>query len=125
MPSINLTIEDVEKLHMVKAVLEERYFNHFTHQDLAQMVGTNESKLRVGFKQLHNCTIYDFQTAVRIEKAKEMLENTEFSLKLIAIRVGLDQSNLVKTFKKATGFTPRQWRMNSRRNGMYYWEPRA
>ena len=121
MTTIHLTNEDTEKLHMVKAVLEARYFNHFTHQELAQMVGTNENKLRVGFKYLHNSTIYEYQTTIRIDKAKELLANSEMSLKLIAMRVGLDQSNLVKSFKRVTGYTPRQWRLNNRK-GYYYWE---
>ena len=63
----------------------------------------------------HSKTINAYQTEVRIDKAKALLENSDLSLKVISIQVGLDKSNLVKTFKKLTGVTPMQWRVNSHR----------
>ena len=119
MQTLNLTKEDAEKIFAIKAVLEKHYHRRYTHQDLAQMVGTNESRLRVGFKQIVNKTISDYLSEVRMEKVKEMLENSDLSLKVIAIRVGLDRSNLLRCFKKFTGCTPRQWRNNIRKNGVY------
>jgi AraC-like DNA-binding protein len=122
MNTVNITAGDAEKIQIIKTVLEKQYFKHFTQQDLAQMVGTNESKLRSDFKELIKKTIYAFQTDLRIEKAKDLLENSSLSLKVIAVQVGLDQSNLAKTFKRSTGFTPRQWRINNRKNGLFYSE---
>jgi AraC-like DNA-binding protein len=47
---------------------------------------------------------------VRIRKAKELLEGSRLGLGVIAKKLGLDKSNFMKSFKKATGVTPREWR---------------
>ena len=110
MYTLNLTAADTEKLYMVKAVIEKQYDNHLSHRALAQMVGTNESKLRAGFKQLHNQTIYEFQTSIRIEKAKELLENTSLKAKEVAMKVGYSNPDyFYKIFKKITGKYPSEY----------------
>lgn len=99
------------KIHLVAAFLQREYKYHYTHQQLALKVGTNESHLRVAFKQVYNTTINAFLREIRISKAKELLENTEWPLYMIAVHVGFkDASIFIKNFKKSTGFTPVKWR---------------
>lgn len=109
--------EDLEKIIAAKCILEKEYYRHYTHEELAQMVGTNEHKLKTGFKDVTNKCVYEYLTCIRIEKAKELLENTELPLKIIARKLGLDKSNLNKCFKKLTGNTPMEWRKG---NSGYY-----
>jgi AraC-like DNA-binding protein len=66
--------------------------------------------LRTIFKRVTGKTINDFQTMVRIEKAKKYLSSTDDPVKRIAYNVGLDIRTLEKHFKKCTGMTPLAWR---------------
>jgi AraC-like DNA-binding protein len=110
MAHVHLSTEDLEKCRQAKTILEKEFSRHHTISWLAREVGTNENKLKKGFKLLHNITIHACVTAIRIEKAKELLECTELPVETIAYKLGLDQSNLIKQFKRNTGFTPKEWR---------------
>ena len=115
MQKIHMKQHDLEKIIAAKCILEKEYYRHYTHEELAQMVGTNERKLRVCFKEVTSKGLYEYLTTIRIEKAKELLENTDLPLKVIARKLGLDKSNLNKCFKKATNVTPMEWRRINRR----------
>jgi AraC-like DNA-binding protein len=108
---LNLKQEDVEKLHLAKAILEKEYRQHYTNYQLARKVSTNEYKLKHGFKQTFNMNLYEFLTSIRIEKAKDLLEFTEEPVSRVAINVGFpDGGSFSKRFKQLTGFSPLKYR---------------
>lgn len=108
---MGLKESDYIKIRLLVVFLETNYKYNLTHRQLASKVGTNESRLRVGFKQLHNCTIHEYITKFRIEKVKELLMETDWSLQMIASHSGFKtSSNLIKNFKKSTNLTPLVWK---------------
>ena len=108
---IQLNDDDCRKLNDVKTILEKDLTRHITNQELAQRVGTNEFKLKHGFKQLFNMTPFQYLTNARLEKAKALLEFTDYPIKKIAVDVGFRQSaNFTKRFKKSIGCSPLKWR---------------
>jgi AraC-like DNA-binding protein len=108
---LNLKQEDVEKLHLAKAILEKEYKQHYTNYQLARKVSTNEYKLKHGFKQTFKVNLYEFLTKIRIEKAKDLLKYTEDPVSRIAINVGYpDGGCFSKRFKQLTGFSPLKYR---------------
>jgi AraC-like DNA-binding protein len=111
---MNMKQEDLEKASMIKAILEKEFYKHFTIPDLVQLVGTNKKTLNTAFKYLTGKSIIMYQREIRIEKAKELLVETDHTIERIASKVGLDRSNLEKQFKKLTDKTPREWRIESR-----------
>lgn len=63
------------------------------------------------FKEQHGEGIFDYISRVRIEKAKELLNDHDLSVKDIAERVGYINSNVfIRAFKKFTGLTPGKYR---------------
>ena len=109
---ISLKNEDLEKARGIKTFLEKNYPIHHSYDDLVRRFGINKLKLKKAFKAVTNENIHEYLTKVRIENAKMLLENTDRTIKDIAKKVGLDKSNLIKQFKKATGKTPTEWRNN-------------
>lgn len=108
---INLKKDDCIKLRIIKDILDNDYKRHYTYSELAQKVNTNEHKMKNGFLQLYKTSLYAYLTNVRIEKAKELLIQTEDAIKQIAGKVGFkDTSNFNKNFKKLTGTSPSMWR---------------
>ena len=114
--NVRLTGEDREKIEIIKTILDKEFKSHYTHHQLAQKVGINESKLQLGFKLMYQKTLYEYLRHVRIKNAKELLSSTDLPIKLIAGKVGYDVSNFNKRFKEVAGVTPFAWRKNTNRS---------
>jgi len=111
---MNMKQEDLEKATIIKTILEKEFYKHFTVPDLVQLAGTNKKLLNAAFRYLTGQPIIMYQRAIRIEKAKDLLLETDHTIERIASRVGLDRSNLEKQFKKITDKTPREWRQENK-----------
>jgi two-component system response regulator YesN len=63
------------------------------------------------FKQEKGYNFVDFLTQVRIDKAKKLLQNPDYTAVRIAAEVGYqDASYFSRVFRQATGMTPNQYR---------------
>jgi len=115
---MTLTNNDQEIVAQVIAILNKEYKHQHSHARLANRFCINDRRLRKIFKQVKGHTINGFLTAVRIEKAKEFLRNTDDPIKKIAWNVGYyTRRNLEKKFKNFTGTTPLDWRNDNRKTG--------
>ena len=109
--NIKLTRADIDGLKKVKAIIAKDFKMHTTIVGLAQEVGINDYKLKKGFKELFDVTIYDYLYKVRMEKARELLDEPDISIKEIAKTVGYrSASSFIEAFKKMFGETPSSWR---------------
>jgi two-component system response regulator YesN len=63
------------------------------------------------FKKEIGVSFVEYLNSVRIEKAKELLDNTDSMEYEIAVRVGYKEGKYFSViFKKMTGMSPRQYR---------------
>lgn len=70
------------------------------------------SRLRHLFKAQTSMTPTQYLKSQRLERAHYLLEATFLSVKQIRQKVGLrDDSHFVRDFKRAYGFTPKQYRL--------------
>jgi transcriptional regulator GlxA family with amidase domain len=112
---MNIKNGDLEKALMIKTILEKEYYKHFTVPDLVQLVGSNKKTLNAAFKFISGGkSIIMYQRKIRIEKAKDLLVETDDCIERIATRVGLDRRNLEKQLKRLTEKTPREWRIENK-----------
>lgn len=78
-------------------------------KQLAHMFGTNEFKLKDGFRHMLKTSIYQFYTDERLKGAKLMIEQTETPLKNVAHLCGYNSyPNFSKAYKKKFGIAPRE-----------------
>lgn len=78
---------------------------------LAHNFGTNEFKLKYGFKQMYGTTVFRFLKRERMRKGKLLLENTSLPIKTIAEMCGyLHPSHFSKDFKGEFGVAPKMIR---------------
>lgn len=95
----------------VKAYLDMNYVQKIRIKDLSAMFYISEAYLSDIFKILTQKTIIEYLADVRIEAAKELLENTRMNISNIAEAVGYgDYCYFNKIFKKYVGVTPYQYR---------------
>lgn len=122
---IHISKEDLERVTFVTNLILQNYRYYYTPQQLAAKANTNESKLRRIFKEVHNHTIHNFYIIVKVEKAKELLKETEIPINEIARRVGLELRTFNRQFKKTAKMSPNEWRIkhvyrNEEHNRMSY-----
>ena len=83
-------------------------------QDAADEVHLSQSHFSTVFAQEIGLTFTQYLTALRIGKAKELLETTEMRASQIAQEVGYNDPHYFSyLFKKNTGFTPGEYRKNT------------
>lgn len=80
-------------------------------KELAHLFGTNEFKLKNGFRRMLGTTVFRFQRAERMKRAKLLVLNTNVPLKDIARSIGYaSASHFYKAFKEIYGKTPHKFR---------------
>lgn len=78
---------------------------------IARTVNISSSRLRHLFKIEIGLTPSQYLRALRLERAKLLLETTFLSVKQIAVGVGMDRDvSLVRDFKKSYGISPAKYR---------------
>lgn len=76
-------------------------------KDLALQMGTNEYKLKYGFKQLYGTTIFRFLTQERLRKTKPLIQYSNLTLKEIAHMTGFKSvTHFSRAFKEKYGKSP-------------------
>ncbi len=80
---------------------------------IADKLAMNPSYLGRVYRQKTLKALPDYITEVRINKAKELLQNTQYSIAEISEKIGFANSSyFYKTFKKYNGVTPNDFRKN-------------
>lgn len=78
---------------------------------VAQEFGVTANYLSRFFKQETGCTFIQYITMIRMDRAKELLMNSDIPVKDIVTRIGyMDTANFVRKFKNYEGITPGQYR---------------
>jgi len=102
---------DIPALEKAKQIIEKDPSEHFSISRLATMVGLNEFKLKVGFKELFKITPYQYLRFLRLQQAKALLEDTDLTIAQIAHRVGFGSYNgLSTTYKNVYKIAPTHYR---------------
>lgn len=98
---------DIQRLHEAKWIVENNLEQPYSIPQLAAKVGINEFKLKKGFKQLFNTTVFRYIFDIRMDKAKHLLLEGNQSIAEIADIVGYKNSHHFSTaFKRKYGILP-------------------
>lgn len=103
------------QLEKVKVQIKKQLDIQFSIEELSKTAGLNTSYLKKYFKESNGITIFEYSQKKRIQYAKNLLINTQFTIALIAEKVGYQQSaHFSHAFKRNTGFSPNQYRKNKK-----------
>ncbi|WP_050698738.1 response regulator [Anaeromassilibacillus senegalensis] len=97
----------------VKRSISQRLGEPLTREGLAGEVFLNPDYLGRLFKKETGTSINDYLVGARLQEAKRLLRQTEYSIGEIASRVGYSNfSYFSKLFKTETGYTPNEYRLH-------------
>jgi AraC-like DNA-binding protein len=102
-------------MHRVREHVEAHLGESIDLAALATVAGVSIFHFARQFKQSTGVTPHHYLVARRIERARQMLAGTDFSLSEIALATGFaDQSHFARHFRQMTGTTPREFRLSTR-----------
>lgn len=105
----SLSKKEHKQILEAQLILKERLENPPGIVELARLIGMNEYKLRLGFKEIFDNTIYGYLRQQRMLKAKELIETRELSVSEAGYMVGYsNMSHFATAFKNEFGITPGQ-----------------
>ncbi|RRJ90763.1 helix-turn-helix transcriptional regulator [Flavobacterium macacae] len=115
-PAIHLQAVDFVTKYTYDPRLMQKVHDHIlanmdsklpTLRGMARLFGTNEFKLKNGFKQLYGCTIQQFYNGERLNRAQLLIAHTIVPLKNIAHMGGFSTyPNFSRAFKIRFGYSP-------------------
>jgi LacI family transcriptional regulator len=108
-----LAVED-RQIAAVIRFIREHACEGIDVSDVLRAVPMSRSTLDRRFITLMNCSPKDEILRVRLNRAKQLLAETDFSLPIIAEKIGLEHAEyLSRIFKKRVGMTPSEFRAQS------------
>lgn len=111
---MTLTVRDINRVYEARDLLLENYVQPPTIAQLSRSVAINQTKLKAAFKAVFGQTVFEFVRKCKMDRAVELLLNTDDSIAEIAYAVGYEYpSNFTHAFKRDFGYLPNQLRKNA------------
>ncbi|TXE05507.1 helix-turn-helix transcriptional regulator [Gelidibacter salicanalis] len=106
---------EIQQLEVLTTKIKANPQQQYTIKELCKQTGLSVSKLQAGFKEMHNCTVAIFIRNIRLEKALDMLRNTDLNVSEIVYSVGLtSRSYFCRIFKKRFKCSPKSYQQQLR-----------
>ncbi len=98
-------------IHNSIAYIEKHYTQDITLENVSDMVGLTPQYFSSYFKDEMDITFTEYVTKLRIEKAKEIIRNSQMSIQEVCYYVGYHDPNYFsRIFRKYVGCTPTRYK---------------
>ncbi|MBF4488127.1 AraC family transcriptional regulator [Flavobacterium sp. CSZ] len=82
-------------------------------QQLADEIGLNSKKLKMGFKQMYGHTVYEFLFEYKMDLARNLLDSGSYNVNEVGLKIGYSTgSHFIVGFKKKFATTPKKYLMS-------------
>ena len=108
--------ESREEKHYARLTdyIRKEYMHDISLDSAGEALGMSPSYIGLVFRKVGGTSFLKYLTDIRMEEAKRLLRTTDLTLKEIGKLVGIENQNtLIRTFKKAEGVTPGQYRVTN------------
>ncbi|MFD1143273.1 helix-turn-helix transcriptional regulator [Larkinella insperata] len=104
-----LARRDVDLFYAIRDFLDQNYQNPPSLLTLARQFGTNDFKLKKGFKELFGTTVFGYVAQKRLTTAHHLLQATQASVQEVSELVGFSNAaHFATAFRRQFGHTPSQ-----------------
>lgn len=109
--------ENVLKIRRAKDIVIANMAEPPGLQELADQVGINLKKLKMGFRQIYGDSVYSFLFDYKMEYARKLLDSGSFNVNEVGLKIGYSTaSHFIAAFKKKFGTTPKKYLMSINSN---------
>ncbi|WP_027126178.1 helix-turn-helix domain-containing protein [Gelidibacter mesophilus] len=109
-PVINgLRKEERENLIRIENYIQTHLKEELSIKKLSELAGFNTSKFKTAFKQVYGIPVFKYITALRIEKAMQLISEHDHTIAQASYEVGYkNPQHFTVAFKKKLGYLPSQ-----------------
>ena len=113
-----LIVEDnVMKIRKAKEIIIANMAEPPGLQELADEIGLNLKKLKMGFKQIYGDTVYGFLFDYKMNIARKLLDSGSYNVNEVGLKIGYSTgSHFIAAFKKKFATTPKKYLMSINQN---------
>jgi AraC-like DNA-binding protein len=105
--------ENVLKIKKAKEIVIANMAEPPGLQELADQVGLNLKKLKMGFKQIYGDSVYSFLFDYKMDYARKLLDSGTYNVNEVGVQIGYSTaSHFIAAFKKKFGTTPKKYLMS-------------
>ena len=109
--------ENVMKIKKAKEIVIANIAEPPGLQELADQVGLNLKKLKMGFKQIYGDTVYGFLFDYKMDCARKLLDSGSYNVNEVGLKIGYSTgSHFIAAFKKKFATTPKKYLMSINTN---------
>jgi AraC family transcriptional activator of pyochelin receptor len=110
-PDCALSAEDVRRVVAARRMIDERWSEKLTLDQIARTCGINRAKLTRGFRDTFNTTIAEALAEKRLQQASLMLRTTDKPVSCIGYENGyLNNASFARAFTRRFGLSPTGFR---------------
>ncbi|MBD0335984.1 MAG: helix-turn-helix transcriptional regulator [Cyanobacteria bacterium Co-bin13] len=109
--------DDIERVRQAQQILQQNLQTPPSLLALARQVGLNDRKLKAGFHQIANTTVFGYLTQQRMEKACQLLAQ-QHTIAAVAAAVGYaSPTAFCGAFRRQFGIPPKAYQLTQRQGG--------
>lgn len=109
--------ENVLKIRKAKEIIIANMAEPPGLEELADAIGLNLKKLKMGFKQIYGDTVYGFLFDYKMDYARQLLDSGSYNVNEVGLKIGYSTgSHFIAAFKKKFATTPKKYLMNLSQN---------
>ena len=114
--SLDVIIEDKKQadtkpIRLAKQYIQQNYMKTISLEEISKFVGFNATYFSTLFKKENGNNFIDYLSEIRMNKAKDLLRETNLNIAVICEQVGYnDLKHFTKSFKKNIGIKPNEYR---------------
>ena len=106
-----IVVEYDDRINEIETYIKNNLREPLCLEHICKKFHVSKNSLYGSFREYYGQTVNDHISALRIEKAKELLRSSRDPICLVAEKVGIDNDTyFCKLFKKRVGMTPTQYR---------------
>ena len=103
----SLTESDIARIAAARRIVDTRWQEKLTIDDIAKSCGINRDKLTRGFRELYQCSIAEALSERRLRQARQMLAASDLPVASIGYRCGyLNNASFTRAFSRRFGMAP-------------------
>ncbi|MDQ6471771.1 AraC family transcriptional regulator [Flavobacterium sp. LHD-80] len=108
-----LTLKEMEEIKELSEFIKSSPEEAFTIKSLSKKSGLSPSKLQEGFKMIHDRTVNDYITHMRVLKAEILMRTSDLNISEIVYCIGFtSRSYFSKIFKQKFNCSPKEYKFN-------------